>query len=190
MLEEALADNRLIAMAMLVPGWESEYEGRPPLYPIACLGQVVSRHRLEDGSYNVLLLGVQRVRLIRELQSAKSFREAEVELCEDYYPPEEAAQRASLHDRLGKALLRILPLLPQAQEQVDQLMAADLPLGVLADIISYLLEIDVRQKQSLLAEPNVHIRVRALLEHLDTTVGDSAATHPGAETFPPGFSEN
>ena len=31
MLEESLADDRLIGMALLAPGWENDYEGRPPL---------------------------------------------------------------------------------------------------------------------------------------------------------------
>jgi Lon protease-like protein len=34
LLEEALADDRLIAMAVLAPGWESDYEGRPALRPV------------------------------------------------------------------------------------------------------------------------------------------------------------
>ena len=38
LLEDALADDRLITMAALKPGWETDYEGRPPLYPVACLG--------------------------------------------------------------------------------------------------------------------------------------------------------
>ena len=39
LLEAALADDRLIAMAVLAPGWEKDYEGRPPVHPIACLGR-------------------------------------------------------------------------------------------------------------------------------------------------------
>src|ERR1700690_4479579 len=67
LLEDALAGDRLIAMAMLAPGWEANYEGRPPLCPMACLGQVATHIRLAYGTYNVLWLGVQRVRLVREL---------------------------------------------------------------------------------------------------------------------------
>ena len=35
MLEDALASDGLIAMALLAPGWENDYEGRPNLYPMA-----------------------------------------------------------------------------------------------------------------------------------------------------------
>jgi ATP-dependent Lon protease len=190
MIEEALADDRLIAMALLSPGWEENYEGRPPISAMACLGQIVSYHKLKDGSYNVLLLGVERVQLIRELEPTKSFREAEVKVCEDFYPPEAAAERAVLHRELGHALLKILPRLPQAQEQLDQLMAADLQLGVLADIISYLLDVQLLDKESLLSEVNVHVRVKKLLNHVKLTVKDSAATRHSAAGFPPDFSPN
>src|ERR1041384_3715325 len=57
MLEDALASDRLIAMALLAPGWEDDYHGRPALYPTACLGRVTTSHRLEDGRYNLLLEG-------------------------------------------------------------------------------------------------------------------------------------
>ena len=74
MLEDALADDQLIAMALLEPGWEHDYDSRPPVAPLACLGKVVAHHRLEDGRYNLLLLGVQRVRIVEELDPLRSFR--------------------------------------------------------------------------------------------------------------------
>jgi Lon protease-like protein len=190
MLEDALADDQLIAMAVLSPGWEADYEGRPPIFPMACLGRIISHHQLADGSYNVLVLGLERVRLIRELQPTKSFRQAEVEVCEDFYPPDDAAQRGALQRKLGASLRKALPLVPQAREQLDQLMAADLPLGVLADIVSYLLEIDLHEKKMLLHECDVHVRARKLLDHLAAAAGDSAATRQSATLFPPDFSPN
>ena len=69
-------------------------------------------------------------------------------------------------------------------------MAADLPLGVLADIISYLLDIDLGEKKSLLLEADVHVRVKALLDHLAVAAADSAATSQSAADFPPEFSPN
>ena len=85
LVEESLAGDRLIAMALLSPGWESDYDGRPPLYPSACLGRIATYHRFEDGRYNLLLAGLQRIRLVRELEPAKPFREAEAVACEDIY---------------------------------------------------------------------------------------------------------
>ena len=189
LLEDALDGDRLIAMAVLAPGWENDYEGRPLLYPVACLGRITTHYRLDDGTYNLLLLGLHRVRLLRELEPTGSFREAEVELCEDYNPPHRATARRALHHKLREAFLRILPVLPEAQEQLDQLLDTDVSLGVLTDVISYMLDIDVRDKEALLAQANVHRRAELLLKHLS-----SAAEHQYAEStaivFPPQFSAN
>ena len=50
MLEEALATDKLIAMAMLAPGWENDYDGRPSLRSTACLCRVATHqsHRTRE----------------------------------------------------------------------------------------------------------------------------------------------
>ena len=40
MIADALNGDRIIGMVMLRPGYEAEYEGRPPVYPIGCSGVV------------------------------------------------------------------------------------------------------------------------------------------------------
>jgi uncharacterized protein len=190
LLKDALSKDRLIAMAMLAPGWEKDYEGRPPLQPMACLGQVVTHRRLKGGSHNVLLLGLRRIRLTEELAPVKSFREAAVELCEDYYPPSGTSGRAALQNRLGEALLRVLPTLPQGQEQIDQILSGDLPLGVLTDIVSYMLDIDLLEKERLLAELNVDRRAELLLTHLSAAAAVGEPGDAGVIGFPPRFSPN
>jgi Lon protease-like protein len=190
LLEDSLASDRLIAMAMLAPGWERDYEGRPPLLPMACLGRISTHCRVKGGSYNVLLLGVKRVKLVRELAPRKGFREAHVELCDDYYPENQEQVRTSLQEELQRALIRVLPLLPEAREQIGQLLAADVPLAMLSDMISYMLDIDLAAKQALLSELNVCRRAELLLSHLDQAV---TALLPATDTpleFPPGFSAN
>jgi len=185
LLAESLAADRLIAMGRLAPGWEKDYEGRPEVCPIACLGQITTHHRLKNGSFNLLLLGVHRIRLIEELPPHKSFREVRVELCEDYYPNDECV-RQRLQQDLRAALLESLPRLPQAQEQIDQLLAGDLPLGVLTDIVTYMLGISLDEKQQLLSEFNVHRRCERLLAHLKHSAERGVEGAP----FPPNFSSN
>jgi len=187
LLEDALAGDRLIAMAMLKPGWEDDYEGRPPLYPMACLGRIATYHHLEDGTYNILLLGLRRVRLLRELEPRRGFRRAEVALCEDCCPPQQASERSRVQRELRDAFLKILPTLPEAQEQVDQLLGSDVSLGVLTDVISYMLDIEAAKKQVLLAETDVYRRVDILLSHLSAAAVEMASEKV---VFPPEFSAN
>lgn len=190
LLEDAAQSDRLIAMALLRPGWEDDYEGRPPLYSVACLGRIATHHRLEDGTYNVLLLGLRRVRLLRELQPARPFREAEVEVCEDHYPPGQSDLLADLHRRLRDAFLKVLPLMPEAQEQLDQLLSTDMALGMLTDVVSYVLDIDVRDKETLLSQVDVHRRAELLLQHLLSVEAQHARKTTAVFRFPPQFSAN
>ena len=184
LLEDALATDRLIAMALLAPGWESDYEGRPSLCPIACLGRVTTYHRLEDGTYNFLLLGLQRVHLLREIDGQKPYREVEVAVCEDCYPVGPAQAGRVLQKRLRDAFVRVLPLLPEAQEQMDQLLSTDISLGMLTDVISFMLEIEIGQKEALLAETNVHRRAQMLLEHLAALAQEQAEPSSSCRVFP------
>jgi uncharacterized protein len=188
LLEDALAGDRLIAMAVLTPGWQRNYEGRPALYSMACLGQITTHFRLADGTYNVLLLGLQRVRVVRELNPVRPFREAQVELCADHYSACPLSRQKHLQQKLHDSLLSILPLLPEAQEQLDQLLCNDVPLGVLTDVISYMLDIDPARKQALLTEVDVYRRTELLLTHLSQSV--ELAASEASIIFPPAFSAN
>ncbi len=189
-LSEALADDHLMAMATLAPGWENDYEGRPPLYPFACLARIAVAHRLENGTSNVMLLGLQRIRIARELPPKKSFREAKVSICDDLYPAGKAVERAALGRKLRNALVATVPGLHLIQEQLDQLLESDLPLGVLTDIISYTMNTSLEEKQALLAELNVHRRVGILLEHLEAMAVEPAQCIAESVVFPPSFSDN
>src|SRR5213596_3395375 len=60
MVADALASDRLIGMVLLRPGWERDYEGRPPVYPIGCSGVITHAERLHDGRYDIVQpLGVR-----------------------------------------------------------------------------------------------------------------------------------
>src|SRR5262245_21174118 len=60
MLEEALCSDGLVAIVLLEPGWERDYEGRPAIAPVACLGKVLSHERLPGNKHNLLLRGMCR----------------------------------------------------------------------------------------------------------------------------------
>src|SRR5438094_2455530 len=64
MTADALDGDGLIALAILQPDWEKDYEGKPAIYPVACLGKIVADQRLEDGRYNLLLRGLRRARVL------------------------------------------------------------------------------------------------------------------------------
>jgi uncharacterized protein len=187
LLEEALAGDRLIALAILEPGWEKQYEGRPPIAPVACLGRVATSQRQPDGTYHVLLLGLRRISLLRELPPNKKFREAQVELLDDVYPAAGAAARPALQRRLVSAFRKVGPQIPAAGDQLDALLDTTMPLGMLTDIVAYTLDLDLRLKVQLLGELDVDRRANVLLEHFGKAAHPEDAQRQG---FPPDFSKN
>ena len=101
-----------------------------------------------------------------------------------------AGAAEQLHRALREACAKALPSLVKTHGQVDQLLLSDLPLGVLADIVGYMLDIPIAEKAALLAETNAHHRAKTLLDHLARAAADVAPGSAGALEFPPAFSEN
>jgi ATP-dependent Lon protease len=189
MLREAIEGDRLIAMALLEPGWEADYDARPPIAPVACLGRVLTWQQQPDDRYNLLLLGLRRVKIARELAPTRRFREAEVELLDDLYPSLRAASRPALQKKLVTAFENMLPCIKDAEELFNQLAVDSISLGTLTDVISYALDLDAADKQALLAEQNVDARAKTLVSRLRAAAKDALQTSTPAG-FPPAFSAN
>ena len=68
MVREALSGERLIAMALLEPGWERDYEGSPAFHGLGCLGRFEEVEWLPNDCYNIRLLGLARVRFGRPIR--------------------------------------------------------------------------------------------------------------------------
>ena len=87
--------------------------------------------------------------------------------------------------QLLAAFKRSMPKIPQAYEQLDQLLGSQITLGMLSDIVSYTIDLDLDLKLRLLTECDVFRRVRLLMEAIE-------ARGPAGmgRTFPPDFSLN
>ena len=64
MVKDALASDRIIGMVLLQPGYEANYEGRPPVYPVGCAGVITHSEPLPDGRFNIVLHGSNRFRVM------------------------------------------------------------------------------------------------------------------------------
>lgn len=191
LMEEALAADKLVAMAVLAPGWESDYEGRPPLHSIACLARIATFHRLEDGRFNILLLGLKRVELVRELAPEKSFREAEARLRDDEYRPQAGAAQRDFRRELLDRFRKLLPAPAAENEELRKLLADTVPLGMLTDIITYTLNFEIAFKERVLRELCVDRRAAMVLERMADSTAESLRPEAGlGRKFPPEFSSN
>jgi Lon protease-like protein len=75
MVSDALARDRRIGM--IQPRGEGE---RPSLFGMGCVGQIIDVQALPDGRFDIVLEGLARFRVLRELEVATAFRQVEAEL--------------------------------------------------------------------------------------------------------------
>ena len=192
LLEDALSDNKLIAMALLSPGWQADYEGRPPVEPVVCIGEVASHARLEDGRFNIILRGVCRARIISELPAQRPFRLAGVQVLEDHFPAEGEAERPALMRRLLELFRRLVPKMAPLATEMEQLENDTMQLGILTDIAAFHFALPIALKQELLSECNVDRRAACLIQRLEDLAAEGAASEDSDSNrkFPPDFSEN
>src|SRR5438067_1250715 len=140
MLADALADDRLLALVLLRPGWEEDYHLRPPVHPVACLGAITNEERLADGRYNLLLRGLCRVHIVEELPPERLYRSARVELLHD--TPVAAGLECQLREGLAGRVPAWFAGHGGALEQARQLLQSSLSLAALCDIFSFALPLE------------------------------------------------
>jgi Lon protease-like protein len=78
MVSDSLVRDRRIAM--IQP--QGPHDGAP-LFSVGCVGKIGEVEAMEDGRFNVILEGIARFRLLRELDVTTPFRQVEGQLIED-----------------------------------------------------------------------------------------------------------
>ena len=135
-------------------------DNQAPLYPVGCVGEVVGVEELEDGRFNIVLLGSNRFRLLRETQIDAPYRCAEIDIeafDDNEPPPLELIQRAEVERearRLGDAL----------GLAVDWAAVARLDDEMLVNAIAQVAPFDVGAKQALLEQPSLDGRADLLVQ--------------------------
>ncbi|MGH7266051.1 MAG: LON peptidase substrate-binding domain-containing protein, partial [Candidatus Rokuibacteriota bacterium] len=71
---DCLAGDRRLAVVLLRPGWERDYDGRPPVHAVAGAGEIIHGEALADGRYNILIDGRMRIRIEDEIEDGRPYR--------------------------------------------------------------------------------------------------------------------
>lgn len=170
LVTDALSSHRTIGMALLKPGYEADYHGRPPIYPIGCSGSIVREERLDDGRYNIVLHGRERFRIVEEQQGAP-YRLALVE------PLSEPARDDGTLGRLGEQVLAAVGRMAGAPSVVVQ---GEVSTAALVNGLCQELDLPAVEKLDLLACDSLESRARRLVELLDFHRLEKASGRPGA----------
>jgi uncharacterized protein len=161
MVADALAGDRVIGMVLLRPGYQADYEGRPPVYPVGCAGLITHSEILADGRYNIMLRGLEKFRIVSE-QSDRSYRLAQIEALPELLT--EADRAAIKRDRN-----RIEALLAAAIERMGAgpRVPPAVPDEDLVNALAQYVQLDPIERQALLERDGVASRCRGLIELLE-----------------------
>jgi len=135
-------------------------DNQAPLYAVGCLGELVGVEELDDGRYNIVLLGTNRFRLVGEARVDTPYRcaDIDVEAFDDGEPPPlSLAQRAEVERearRLGDAMGLAVDW--NAVNRLDDEM--------LVNAIAQVAPFDVGAKQALLEEATLEGRADLLVQ--------------------------
>jgi Lon protease-like protein len=152
-------------------------DNQAPLYAVGCVGEIVSIEELEDGRFNIVLLGSNRFRLIQEKQITAQYRCADVDITafdDDEPPPLSLGQRAEVERearRLGDAM----------GLAVDWAAVNRLDDETIVNAIAQVAPFDVGAKQALLEQATLDERADLLVQLMQF---HRAAVNGGIEVEP------
>jgi len=164
MVADTLDADRIIGIVLLRPGWEGEYEGRPPIYEIGCAGLITHAERQSDGRYNLVLRGLQKFR-VKEEDHSRRYRVAAVEPILERVVESDRAIITAERRRLETLLV------PQpAGRGVDPKMPPSMPDEELVNALAQYLDLEMVEKQALLERDGLVLRCQSLIELLEMKV--------------------
>jgi len=167
MTADAVDGDRQVAMALLKPGWERNYYGKPAIEPVVCVGLILSHEKLPDGKYNFLLQGQRRARISREITGVDvPYRVAELHPIEEtkHFEIDLDDQRRRLREVLeDRRFMKDSGIV----RQFRQMLTSPIATADLADLIAFNLLEDLPLKQSLLADGDVRRRVERVVKALE-----------------------
>jgi len=159
MVADALKGDRTIGMVRLRPGFEKDYDGRPPIDAVGCAGVIQESEQLPDGRYIILLRGLTTFRVLSEDQR-KPYRLARVEIIPELLKDEDRAPLSAVRERLAALLVTVLP----AGAELPDPALDD---GEFVNLVAQALKMAESDRQALLERASVLARARALVERLE-----------------------
>jgi Lon protease-like protein len=164
MARDVLGGSGVMAIARLLPGFEATYHGRPPVAPVLGVGRVVAAEDAPGGRINLVLAGVARATIDRELPPTRSYREVEASLLFDRASGDRAALATQV-EQLIAVCDRLAVVLPAGGGELRKLSRIDADPIASCDRVAGLLVTDPDARQALLEELDPGRRVSAMLDH-------------------------
>jgi Lon protease-like protein len=171
MLAHALGEHRMFCVALVKPQ-RAQWKSSDDFFHIAGVGLIRACVGRGDGTSNLILQGLRRVRFTAFLQSAP-FPIARIE-------PVESELAASVEtDALGAKVLELYSNLKEAGRQlpakIDEYLSHLGDTEMLADLMAATFINDPLRRQQVLEELAVNQRLRLVIQYLREETGRAAA---------------
>jgi uncharacterized protein len=174
---DCLAGSHLMAVARLRPGYETSYYGRPPVFERCGVGRIICSEELPDGRFALLLRGVARVEIARELPAERAYRLVEARMLADQDCDRNEAK--DTHRRLIQLCDRLAEVIEKGGPQLKDLVRSVDDPGACADAIAAALVMDADARQELLEAVNPMVRLQRTLGHVSHMLCELAPCDSG-----------
>jgi len=172
---DCLAGHQLMGVARLRPGFETATHGRPPVFPSCGVGRIICSEELPDGRFALLLRGVARAEIARELPSEHAYRLVEARALDDAScDPSDAHHH---HRRLITLCDRLAEVIDHGGSQLRDLVRGFESPGACADAVAAALIMDADERQELLEARNPMVRLQRTLGHVSHLLCELAPCH-------------
>ena len=167
MITRALEGDSQIGMVLLRPGWENDYYGHPAIVSIGCMGKIEKHSKLPEGKYNILLCGLHRFRILKEVRG-KVYRRAQVELLQEINDCDLSSKTSPIKNHVIEHLKQYLGNIPEGKKVGQDLnLETCTTLASLIDRIAYSFDLSIEEKQVFLEEQDVAKRADILHSVID-----------------------
>jgi len=165
MVREALSAERMIAVALLRPGWEHDDHGSAEYFPLGCVARIDDVAWLPDDCYNLQVHGLARARLGRSVREFP-YRAVSTEVL----PQEPFSEDDPLIQLERRALIqagRRLAHQSTPEGEVGATVGEDLGFEALVNTLCMRLEAQPIEKLALLEMDSVIERARRARELME-----------------------
>lgn len=174
MVRDAVANHQPIGMALLRGSWEKDYYGNPDIYPVGCVGEIVSVTPLPDGRYNMVLYGLREYEIKEHVLDQTSYRQAKVIF------REEPMRKEGFPASLKKEILELLQQTLEEESDLGKILGdPSLDPETWLNLCCFSLDVSTLEKQSLLEAKSLEERASYLLNVLHFKMAEKGSPFEG-----------
>ena len=167
MVDDCMKGNRLIGM--IQPKKTGSLK-KPNLYSIGCLGKITSFNETEDGRYLILINGLCRFKIQKEIETNRLYRECNVQY-EDYL--EDLSNKKNENLELSKIINKFKSLFEKLGYSIDWKELENQDSKKMINSLAMASPFSIEEKQVLLETIDIKDREIKLDNIIDTYLKDN-----------------